>query len=104
VQAAPVPGLRPAARWRGVLIEGDAEVYARLAPNRPEALCLHAAVCGSFQTVRWLPSTGQDGGRQRSGSAWEHLSEAQQAAQGGDVAAERLPSVTCTPLQYILDK
>lgn len=33
--------------WRGVLLEANPLSYAELARNRPAALCVHAAVCGS---------------------------------------------------------
>ena len=82
-----------------------AAVFDQLSANRPGAICLHAVVCGSqFGTVHWASSGGGGGaGGQapRGGAAiFELLPE---AARRG-VSLEQLPAVSCTPLQYILDK
>ncbi|KAG5189541.1 hypothetical protein JKP88DRAFT_131241, partial [Tribonema minus] len=40
--------------WRGVLIEASPANYARLVGNRPDAICVHAAVCGDDAQVHYV--------------------------------------------------
>lgn len=87
--------LEQAAGWRGVLVEGHPELYARLARNRPDAICLHAAACREFGAARWANRAG------RGGAVFELLADEAQRAQQG---ADGLPRVQCTPLQFLLDK
>lgn len=65
-----------------------------LSRNRPEDICLNAAVCGEFQSVHWLS-------RNELGGIYEFFDP--QLLPGGVNVAE-LPVVPCVPMQYILDR
>ncbi|KAI7842703.1 hypothetical protein COHA_003634 [Chlorella ohadii] len=102
----PTRSLQAAAGWRGMLIEGDAGAYRQLSLARPDAICLHAAICGGrFGTVHWASRAQQQQGSGSSGGIWELMpAERRQALRGGEESAQGLPTVQCFPLQYLLDK
>ncbi|PRW60795.1 family methyltransferase [Chlorella sorokiniana] len=62
-----------------MLIEGDDGAYRQLSLSRPNAICLHAAVCGGrFGTVHWASRAQQQGSSGASGSGgsvWELMPE-----------------------------
>jgi hypothetical protein len=94
-----------------MLIEGDDGAYRQLSLSRPNAICLHAAVCGGrFGTVHWASRAQQQGSSSGAsgsgGSVWELMPEERRQALGGGIgtaSAEGLPAVHCYPLQYIVD-
>ncbi|KAL4443640.1 hypothetical protein ABPG75_011377 [Micractinium tetrahymenae] len=86
-----------AAGWRGLLIEADPGMYGELTRNRPEALCVHAAVCDTFQQVHWHGDGFESG-------IWEFMSDKFRQTWHGEDSVEEMAAVPCVPLQYILDK
>lgn len=86
-----------------------AGAYRQLSRSRPDAICLHAAVCGGrFGTVHWASRAQRQQQGRTSGSGggiWELMpEERRQTLGGGSKSAEGWPTVQCYPLQYILDK
>lgn len=83
-----------------------AGAYRQLSLARPDAICLHAAICGGrFGTVHWASRAQQQQGSGSSGGIWELMpAERRQALRGGEESAQGLPTVQCFPLQYLLDK
>ena len=51
-----------AANWRGMLIEADPDAYPKMVANRPDALCVHAAVCDDFKVRSTLKHARACGG------------------------------------------
>ncbi len=48
--------------WSGLLIEGDADNFAKLRLNRPRAFRYHGAVCNTSAPIHWAGGHGAEGG------------------------------------------
>lgn len=86
-----------AAGWKGLLIEADPVQYAGLAKNRRDSICVHAAVCGRFQTVHYHSAS-------MVGGIFEFMAEEFKERFHKNLTVDMLPAVPCVPLMFILDK
>lgn len=87
-------GLQDVMGWHGLLIEADPANHHDLKRNRKDAICLHAAVCNSHQTVHW--ASGSVGAVR---GIWEFMNPAFRSGWHSRVA---LSPVSCVPLRDLV--
>jgi len=85
--------------WRGVLIEASLDEYRQLIKNRPDDICIHAAVCKQPQVVHY--TTHKDSA---VNGIYEFMSEGFKKYWHPNVSISQLPQVTCAPLTNLLSK
>ena len=86
-----------ALQWTGVLVELGPTNYAKLKVNRPYDTTIHAAVCGTPQTIHYYE-------RDATGGIWEFTPPSFRDRWWQGARLEDCTVVDCVPLQTILEQ
>lgn len=76
-----------------------ADKYASLVKNRPEAICVHAGVCSTFETVHY--AEGKD---PVANGIYEFMAPSFAQRWHPNINLKSLPTISCVPLMFILDR
>ena len=90
--------LRKAQGWRGLLIEPNPTSYSALVRNRPDDVCVNAAICANPSLVHFVEAGGATAG------IYEFMSASFLDTWYKGLNVNDLPTIQCLPLNAILSK